>query len=79
GVLPEIRKLGMRDEFFGFELQMLYSPAVELWRFPVETVSQSEKGLESVYQGSCITGCWQVRLEPGQSLELNARVTIPKI
>ena len=79
GVLPDIQTLGMRDGFFGFELQMQYSPAVELWRFPVETVSQSEGGFESVYQGSCITGCWQVRLEPGQSLKLNARVAIQKL
>jgi len=76
GVWPDIQTLGMRDAFFGFELQMSYRPAVELWRFPVETVSQSEEGFESVYQGSCITGCWQVRLEPGQSLELHAGVAI---
>ena len=76
GVWPDIQTLGMRDAFFGFDLQMSYRPAVELWRFPVETVSQSEEGFESVYQGSCITGCWQVRLEPGQSLELHAGIAI---
>jgi alpha-amylase len=79
GVLPDIQTLGMRDEFFGFELQLKYSPAVELWRFPVATVSQSEKGFESVYQGSCIAGCWGVQLEPGQSRQLQAGLEILKL
>ena len=78
GVLPDIQTLGMRDEFFGFELQLKYSPSVELWRFPVETVSQSEEGFESVYQGSCIAGCWRVQLEPGQSRQFQAGLGIKK-
>jgi alpha-amylase len=79
GVLPDIQILGMRDEFFGFELQLKYSPAVELWRFPVETVSQSEEGFESVYQGSCIAGRWRVQLEPGQSRQVQAGLEIIKL
>ena len=79
GVLPDIQTLGMRDEFFGFELQLKYSPAVELWRFPVETVSQSEEGFESVYQGSCIAGCWRVQLNPGQSQQLQAGLEVKKM
>jgi len=78
-VLPDIQTLGMRDGIFGFELQLKYSPAVELWRFPVETVSQSEEGFESVYQGSCIVGCWRVQLEPGQSRELQTDLGIKKL
>ena len=79
GMLPDIQTLGMRDEFFGFELQLKYSPAVELWRFPVETVSQSEEGFESVYQGSCIAGCWGVQLEPGQNRQFQAGLGIKKL
>jgi alpha-amylase len=79
GVLSDIQALGMRDECFGFELQLKYSPAVEMWRFPVETVSQSEEGFESVYQGSCIGGCWRVQLEPGQNRQLQAGLEIIKL
>ena len=79
GVLPDIQVLGMRDEFFGFELQLKYSPVVELWRFPVETVSQSEEGFESVYQGSCIAGCWRVQLNPGQSQQLQSGLEVKKM
>jgi len=79
GVLRDIQTLGMRDEFFGFELQLKYHSAVELWRFPVQTVSQSEEGFESVYQGSCLAGCWRVQLEVGQSLQLQAGLEITKL
>jgi 4-alpha-glucanotransferase len=79
GVLHDIQTLGMRDGYSGFELQLKYSPTVELWRFPVETVSQSEEGFESVYQGSCIAGCWRVQLEPGQSRQLQAGLRINKL
>jgi alpha-amylase len=79
GVLSGIKSLGMRDGYFGFELQLKYSPAVELWRFPVETVSQSEEGFESVYQGSCIAGCWRMQLEPGQSRQLQAGLEVNKL
>lgn len=79
GVLSDIQTLGMRDGFFEFELQLKYNPAAELWRFPVETVSQSEEGFESVYQGSCIAGCWRVALEPGQSRQLQVGLGIKKL
>jgi len=79
GVLSDIQVLGMKDGYFGFELQLNYSPGVELWRFPVETVSQSEEGFESVYQGSCIAGCWKLQLEPGQSRKMQAGLVIKKL
>jgi hypothetical protein len=37
-----------------------------LWRFPVETVSNSESGAERVYQCSCTLLSWPLQLEPGQ-------------
>ena len=79
GVLTDIDTLGMRDEYFKFELQLNYSPDVELWRFPVETVSQSEEGFESVYQGSCVAGCWRVQLEPGQDRQVQAGLVVEKL
>ncbi len=78
-VLTHIHSLGMRDGYFKFELQLKFDPAVELWRFPVETVSQSEDGFESVYQGSCIAGCWRIQLEPGQERQVRAEVVVEKL
>ena len=41
-------------------------PAPSEW-FPVETVSNSEAGFERVYQGSCLTQRWPLRLTAGDS------------
>ncbi|MEA2677482.1 MAG: 4-alpha-glucanotransferase, partial [Chloroflexota bacterium] len=41
-------------------------PAIQEW-FPVETVSNSEAGFERVYQGSCLTQRWPLKLAAGES------------
>jgi len=36
------------------------------WCFPIQTVSQSESGLELVYQSSAVLPCWRLKLEPDE-------------
>lgn len=38
------------------------SPAAEEWRFPIETVAKSERGLDRTRQGESVTLRWPVRL-----------------
>jgi len=42
-----------------------------LWHFPVESVSNSEGGLERVNQGACLAFLFDLRLAPGESRELS--------
>jgi len=46
---------------------------VDIWHFPVETVSHSEGGLERVLQGVCVAICLPLDLSPGQSASLVLR------
>ena len=46
------------------------SAPVDFWRFPLETVSNSESGFERTYQGSVIAPRFPVRLAPGESVEV---------
>jgi hypothetical protein len=39
--------------------------AREFWISPIETISESEEGLERIYQGSQITAVWPVEISPG--------------
>jgi len=48
----------------------------DLWRFPIETVSQSEDGAELVYQGSVLAFAWPLCLDPEATLELNVTLTL---
>ncbi len=39
-------------------LRMVVEPAAELWRYPIETVAKSERGLEATRQGEAVTPLW---------------------
>lgn len=47
---PEISLAGALD--------LVTDPAAELWRFPIETVAKSERGLERTVQGESLTPLW---------------------
>jgi alpha-amylase len=49
-----------------FALECTVEPEADLWRFPIETVSSSEGGLERVYQGACIGLTWLIDMAPGE-------------
>jgi len=62
GVLEDVTETHLVDEWRGIEIHLEYKPAVRLWRFPIETISQSEEGMESTYQGSCLLALWPLAL-----------------
>ncbi len=60
----ELSELGIKDYFTKLEAIWRFSNPATLWRFPLETVSQSESGFERSYQGSVILAQWQLVLPP---------------
>jgi alpha-amylase len=46
------------------DVRFSFGRKAELWRFPIETVSQSEGGFERAYQSSVIFPHWGVPLKP---------------
>jgi alpha-amylase len=70
--------LELVNEWDKFVVRIAATPATVLWRYPLETASQSEGGFERTYQGSVITPLWRgVQLQPGKPFE--ARVTVELI
>ncbi|MGD0990927.1 MAG: alpha-amylase/4-alpha-glucanotransferase domain-containing protein [Gemmatimonadales bacterium] len=51
-------------------LDIATDPPAELWRFPIETVAKSERGLERTVQGESLTPLWPVAAGEGR-LALN--------
>lgn len=46
----------------------LHTPATSsIWRFPIETISQSEAGFERVYQSSIVFPNWHFKLQASES------------
>jgi alpha-amylase len=66
GELRDVHQFGMVDEWQGISVYFSFYRNTNLWRLPLETVSQSEAGIERVYQGSSVIPYWMVRLEPGK-------------
>jgi len=66
GVRPELESVRLRDESMGFEVSLDVAPASQLWRFPLETISQSESGPEKTYQGTVLLFHWRFSLKPGE-------------
>jgi 4-alpha-glucanotransferase len=57
---------GSPDDFFAAELslsqplELVCQPPAEEWRFPIETVAKSERGLDKTRQGESVTLRWPV-------------------
>ena len=48
------------DAWLGLAAQIELTPPARLWRFPVQTISQSESGYERVPQQICLLPAWPV-------------------
>jgi 4-alpha-glucanotransferase len=79
GILSTVENVRLRDEAVGFEISMDIYPQSELWRFPLETVSQSESGYEKTYQGSVLLFHWRFQLKPGEKKNLSLVLSCEEI
>ena len=71
GELADIERLAMGNRHLGIELELTAMPKVSLWRFPVESVSNSEGGIERIYQESCLVMLLPLDLPPGGIAKFN--------
>ncbi|NIA16087.1 MAG: DUF1926 domain-containing protein [Nitrospiraceae bacterium] len=60
--------LALRDDWQKLECGLRFATPARLYRFAIETVSQSENGQERVYQGSVVVACWQLNCAPGETV-----------
>ena len=58
--LPHTHGITATDQWLDLRVELAWSQAASLWCFPIETVSQSEGGIEGVYQSSAIIPHWHV-------------------
>jgi len=68
GRYDDLRHIALRDDWQRVEVGYRFDRPARIFRFGIETVSQSENGQERVYQGSVIVPCWLVECEPGISV-----------
>ncbi|MCD6461080.1 DUF1926 domain-containing protein [bacterium] len=70
--------IAMVNEWDNIKVEISYPTANELWRFPVETVSQSEGGFEKTYQNSSIMPVRKIKLSPDSKLSFKISLIFNK-
>ncbi|HLQ44904.1 MAG TPA: alpha-amylase/4-alpha-glucanotransferase domain-containing protein, partial [Planctomycetaceae bacterium] len=64
--LPETTRLGLVDEWLGLDVAVELSQPAALWAFPIQTVSNSEGGFETVHQSCSVMPHWRVKTADGR-------------
>lgn len=77
--LDGVTETGLVDEYNKFKTLLTWSIPSVLWRFPIETVSRSESGLERTYQGSCIMPSWKFSFKPEEKVSINLIIKLKEI
>lgn len=66
GAVPDVSRFALVDEWLGLRVAYTLSRQAEHWRFPIETVSNSESGIERLFQGTVLLPVWRIVVAPGQ-------------
>ncbi|MEM9695646.1 MAG: alpha-amylase/4-alpha-glucanotransferase domain-containing protein, partial [Myxococcota bacterium] len=72
-VHPQVDRIQIEADSMGVAVELRISPPCELWRLPIETVSQSERGFERAYQGTALVMSWAVH----DRHNINVAVEVP--
>jgi 4-alpha-glucanotransferase len=56
---PHCERIGLVDEWLGVDVALEFPMPCSCWAFPIETVSQSEGGFETVHQACCVVPHWE--------------------
>jgi alpha-amylase len=79
GDFLNIPSFEIKDEGNGFGVKFSISPAADVGIFPLETVSQSEDGLERTYQGSTILLHWKIPIKRGAEQKRSLKLSLFKL
>lgn len=71
--VPTAVRLRSGNADLGVTIETELEPAAEVWIAPIETVSNSESGIERTYQGSQLLCLWSAGLAPGETRRVAVR------
>jgi len=70
GELEGVAQVILGNRGLSIEIEAKITPKIKLWRFPVETISNSEAGIERLYQASCLVFLLPFSLAPDEAISL---------
>jgi len=69
------KELTLSDAIAGIKIRLNFSKPADIWRFPVNTISQSESDIEENYQSSVAMPNWKFKLTPGQNWQMDLNMS----
>ncbi len=79
GSNARVKKWSVTDEYFKLRAEFKTSVPAELLRYPIETVSQSEDGFESNYQGTCFIALFPASISAGETMVAEVAMTLSQL
>jgi len=74
--LSSVERIGAADERLGLDVAVDVSQPATVWTFPIQTVSQSQRGTQRVSQSCCVIPHWQVVPEVDGRWQLSLTLSI---
>jgi alpha-amylase len=71
--VTDVENLHISDPSLELAMTLSVSQPARLWRFPIETVTNSDDGYELTFQGSCSVLIWSLELKPGEKWNCDLR------
>lgn len=79
GEVKAVSNVSLIDQWLGLDIQLSWQAPAKVWRFPIETISQSESGFERVYQNSVVLPLWPLNLATGDSWHQRIELHVMRI
>jgi alpha-amylase len=78
GSVLGVRGVKVIGEALGVHVELEVDPPAELWRFPLETVSRSERGFDVGYQGTVLAFVWRGSIGEGSIFQPSIRCDVSR-
>jgi len=73
GMHDAINGFYIKDEFLKLKMTFSFDEDIDLWHYPVETISLSEQGVEKLYQGTAFLFMKKLDLDNNKKLGFNIK------
>ncbi|MBN1794561.1 MAG: DUF1926 domain-containing protein [Candidatus Omnitrophica bacterium] len=76
GAREASNECSIQDDWNKLDLTFAFDKGAQLWHFPIETVSESEGGIEKIEQGSALLFWWVIRIPPAGTWKMHAELSV---
>lgn len=76
GTVKNVQRFALVDEWSRLRVEWDLSVPSEHWRLPIQSISNSEAGIERIYQSTVVMPVWNLRVAPGHAFNVTIGYSI---